>query len=295
MAIEVGTILQSIADIEAAGLVFPGNKTHLFIAIKSDGSREYLRDIHLRPHADIRTKLLNSWVSLEHHHLDGYHLIYWGEEPWRILAGPGSYLPYLDPDTSLADRRRPNQLGPVNPVPLVDTYRQNVARIAHEADQSYGLWSTQGQEEADREKAMRYVRNLVGITWHYLGRWSEVDPEELTNGLYDWIEYPKVNLNRCLTSMMAHGQVTMFVRSLMESSLLDAIDAQQDNLTIPEIVVGSDGTWTLGDPVRQISTENIPEDTLPRHHTNFDNAGTRGFDEAVKYYTNVSGGAHSLK
>ena len=117
----------------------------------------------------------------------------------------------------------------------------------------------------------------------------------MTNGLYDWIEYPKTNLNRCLTSMMAHGQVTMFVRSLMESSLLDAIDAQQDNLTIPEIVVGSDGTWTLGDPVRQISTANIPEATLPRHRTNFDNAGTRGFDEAVKYYTNVSGGAHSLK
>ena len=174
MALEVGTILKSIADIAAAGLVFPDNKTHLFIFIKPDGSREYLRDIHLRPHADIRTRLLNSWVSLEDHHEGGHHLIYWGAEPWDLGYGPGSYLPYLDPDTSRPDRRRPNQLGAVNPVPLVATYRRNVARIAHEADQSYGLWSTQGQEEADREKAMRYVRNLVGITWHYLGRWSEV-------------------------------------------------------------------------------------------------------------------------
>ena len=142
MTIEVGDVVTTDT------VLGPSSNPRRLVFFPLDGSRRLLTGVFTVPAASGSLAFVAD-DDINYFYPEGYIMLYWGDSP--IRQEKGEYLPYLNTDTTLADRRLPSQAEPVNQIPDLTEWRGHLSRFAHELDFTMGMRSMLDSSEDDRQ------------------------------------------------------------------------------------------------------------------------------------------------
>ena len=187
-------VLGDVTTLEELDVEFPHprSETHWFLLVEGDGSRRIIAQIDNPPTIGTFVGSRLTYItSLTEAHPD-YQIIYWGVgiggPPYTpgVFTSPGTYLPYPDPDTTLAERRPPPQVDPVNQIPDLAEWRGHAATAAHQLDAAMGHHSLRSATEENRLTVFNTFSYMLGSAERRYKEWEAIDPaEKIIGGNFD--------------------------------------------------------------------------------------------------------------
>ena len=316
----IGTEITSTSVFDSTilnGIMY--DREHIAIMLSSDGSRRLLdlragitgpildpddATVIRRPATTVASVISQRDHERESAGDPDAKLFYWGPLA-GVRAASHEYLPYLDPDTTLADRRRPSQTDPVNQIPYLQRWRRELAIFAHWLDIFHGTRSATASSAIDREFVYSWCASIVGRGWEELEGWARIDPEsrvpdttdEDDDGLPDnlgatvieWLTFlPAVQ--RLMDRICVECDIETYPRRFLRRADLPEFRSQYYHGQL-RAAIHSTGWWAPGAILAQVpNLPRLSEEEGRAAIDRFYNGLFEHYDSAVAHYDEVVAG-----
>lgn len=293
MTIAIGDVVTVDTD-----LGISSNERRL-VFLPLDGSRRLLTNLFIVPAGSGSLAHLAD-ANITYDYPEGYIILYWGET--SIRQEKREYLPYLNADTALADRRSPSQGEPVNQIPDLVEWRGHLSRFAHELDFTMGMRSMLDSSEDDRQIVYDQWSSAIGSVWEKIDPWARLEPNPnnpeyaLTTqaatgqeiSVPTWL-YEKPELERLHTLLCGECVTPTFAREFLHNADLPRVRTRYNQGQLLG-VDRSTSPWGIGEIIDRVP--NLPALSTAQAEAaiaDFFGGHAEQYKAALNYYDKVTG------